>query len=37
MPDAVVYGSDGYMKVNYGKIGIPFLTWDKWLNNSITA
>lgn len=34
MPDAVVYGSDGYMMVNYDKIGIPFLTWDKWLNSN---
>lgn len=34
IPDAVVYGSDGYMKVNYGKVGIPFLTWNQWLNTT---
>lgn len=34
IPDAVVYGSDGFMKVNYAKVGVPFLTWDNWLNNN---
>jgi hypothetical protein len=38
IPEAVVYGSDGYMMVNYDKISVPFLTWDKWLNsNSVMA
>ena len=31
MPDAVIYDSRGYMAVNYGKIGIPMLTWDQLL------
>jgi hypothetical protein len=37
IPEAVVYGSDGYMKVNYDKVGIPFLTWDQWLNTNNSA
>jgi hypothetical protein len=32
IPDAVVYGADGYMKVNYGKVGVPFLTWNQFQN-----
>jgi len=30
MPDAVAIDASGYMKVNYGRIGIPFLTWSQW-------
>jgi hypothetical protein len=29
-PDAVVRGSDGYLRVNYGRLGIPFMTLDEW-------
>jgi uncharacterized caspase-like protein len=29
-PDAVVRGADGYFRVNYGKLGLPFLTFEEW-------
>jgi len=31
MPDAVVAGEDGYLRVDYGRLGLEFLTWDEWL------
>ena len=29
-PDAVVRGHDGYLRVDYGAIGAPFQTWERW-------
>ena len=29
-PDAVIRGSDGYLRVNYNQIGAPFDTWQHW-------
>lgn len=37
IPEAVVYDNSGYMKVNYAKVGIPFLTWEQWLNTNSSA
>jgi len=31
MPRAVSRDSDGYLRVNYTALGLPFLTWDRWL------
>jgi hypothetical protein len=31
IPDAVVRGSDGYLRVNYARLGLRFMTWDEWL------
>jgi hypothetical protein len=31
MPEAVVRGSDGYLRVNYDKLGIRMRTWQEWL------
>jgi polysaccharide export outer membrane protein len=31
VPDAVVRGSDGYLRVNYARLGLRFMTWDEWL------
>ena len=31
MPDAVVRGPDGYLRVFYGKLGVPFQTYDQWI------
>jgi polysaccharide export outer membrane protein len=31
IPDAVVHGSDGYLRVNYARLGLQFTTWDEWL------
>jgi hypothetical protein len=30
MPAAVSRGSDGYLRVNYGRVGVRFQTWDEW-------
>jgi hypothetical protein len=32
MPDAVVRGRDGYLRVHYEKVGAPFQTYDNWLS-----
>ena len=31
MPEAVERGSDGYLRVNYGKLGLKFQTYDGWI------
>ena len=31
MPEAVVRGSDGYLLVNYDRLGIHMQTWDAWV------
>ena len=31
MPEAVVRGRDGYLRVFYGKLGIAFETYNRWL------
>ena len=30
-PDAVVRGRDGYLRVHYDKLGLPFQTYDQWI------
>jgi len=30
-PDAVTRGSDGYLRVHYGRLGIKFRTYQDWL------
>jgi hypothetical protein len=30
VPDAVVRGADGYLRVRYEKLGIPFQTYEQW-------
>jgi len=30
VPDAVTEGADGYLRVNYARIGAPFMTWEQW-------
>jgi hypothetical protein len=29
-PKAVVHGFDGYLRVNYGLLGVPFRTLTEW-------
>jgi hypothetical protein len=29
-PDAVVRGDDGYLRVDYGRLGLRLTTWDQW-------
>ena len=31
MPDAVVRGRDGYLRVFYDKLGLKFETYDHWV------
>ena len=31
MPEAVERGSDGYLRVIYGKLGLKFQTYDEWV------
>jgi hypothetical protein len=31
MPDAVYAGRDGYLRVDYGKLGVKFQTYESWL------
>ena len=33
-PDAVMKGSDGFLRVNYARLGIRLQTWDEWLAKS---
>jgi len=30
LPGAVARGSDGYLRVNYDRVGVRFQTWDEW-------
>jgi hypothetical protein len=30
-PDCVFTGPDGYLRVNYQRLGAPFMKWDDWV------
>jgi Flp pilus assembly pilin Flp len=30
VPDAVVRGQDGYLRVDYRRLGLRLMTWDEW-------
>jgi hypothetical protein len=30
VPSAVSRGRDGYLAVNYGRLGLEFMTWAEW-------
>jgi Chaperone of endosialidase len=30
VPDAVIRGPDGYLRVDYNRLGVTFQTWDEW-------
>ena len=34
VPDAVVHGADGFLRVNYARLGVRLLTWDEWVAKS---
>ena len=34
VPDAVVRGADGFLRVNYARLGTRLLTWDEWAAKS---
>jgi hypothetical protein len=31
MPEAVMRGRDGYLRVDYGKLGVKFQTYEQWI------
>jgi hypothetical protein len=31
MPEAVQRGADGYMRVDYARLGLRVQTWDQWV------
>jgi len=31
MPEAVMHGADGYMRVSYDLLGLPFETYEQWV------
>jgi hypothetical protein len=33
-PDAVVRGSDGFLRVDYGRLGLRLMTFDDWIQSS---
>ena len=33
-PDAVTLGPDGYMRVSYDRLGLPFETYKQWVESS---
>jgi Chaperone of endosialidase len=34
VPDAVVQGADGYLRVIYQRLGLRLLTWDEWVETA---
>jgi endosialidase-like protein len=34
MPSAVMRGVDGYLRVDYGRVGLRLMTWDEWAASS---
>ena len=33
VPQAVMRGADGYLRVNYSQLGVRMVTWDEWLRS----
>jgi hypothetical protein len=31
VPEAIVRGGDGYLWVDYGRLGLELMTWEEWL------
>jgi hypothetical protein len=31
VPDAIMQGGDGYLRVDYGRLGLRLMTWDEWV------
>ena len=36
LPNAVSRGRDGYLRVDYDRLGLEFLTWDEWVARGST-
>jgi hypothetical protein len=37
MPEAVIHGADGYLRVDYDKLGVRMQTWEEWTSNPQTV
>lgn len=37
IPDAVIKGDDGYLRVNYARLGLHLRTWDEWVDEEMTT
>lgn len=37
VPEAVLRGSDGYLRVNYDRLGVQFQTYDQWVRSGARA
>ena len=35
VPTAVARGSDGYLRVDYGQLGLSLKTWDEWVSDTL--
>jgi hypothetical protein len=35
VPNAVLRGEDGYLRVDYGQLGLNLMTWDDWLASKV--
>jgi hypothetical protein len=31
VPDAVLHGEDGYLRVDYARLGLRLMTWEEWV------
>ena len=31
VPEAVIRGNDGYLRVDYGRLGLRMMTWQEWI------
>jgi hypothetical protein len=36
-PDAVIRGNDGYLRVDYGRLGLRLTTWERWMKRGAAA
>jgi hypothetical protein len=34
VPNAVARGRDGYLRVDYDRLGLEFTTWDEWVRRA---
>ena len=30
VPEAIVRGDDGYLRVDYARLGLQLMTWEEW-------
>jgi opacity protein-like surface antigen len=37
MPQAVMRGADGYLRVDYAQLGLRMMTWDEWMQSPTRA